>query len=139
MSLYYISKHTDKDISITGLSCYLHTSNVDYHNRTAEVTYDLDIEHREWGIKSITHVPVRFTASIEWVAYIDDLTISEVNNLLAYGHASFDSDVIIGTITIDTATDPSWEVIMEVEFRVDGSFMINEIEIDFKNKKIIIE
>lgn len=133
---YYRITLEGVNVSVTGLRELLRVQDVDCIHRTAEVMYDLQMELKSWGIKYISPVVVRVVASVEWYAFIGDLTIAEVNALKSYGGDDMSGEDITGTIVIDTAQDKVWKIEIATKFSDDGGFIISDIEIDF-NKKVI--
>ena len=72
-----------ENIDIEGLSKYLKAGagiDIDDNRPSAVVKFNLDIDAREYGIKSISASVTKVTSDINWQAYDDELSLHEIAN-----------------------------------------------------------
>ena len=115
---------------------------VDYwksSNRSSEVRWNVDIDVRQWGIKSINIIPTILNIWIDWEISLSDLSHDEINKLLQHQTLEFyptylDNNTIRGTIKIN---QNNYEITNNIEVK-NNLLMIEEVYVDFKSSQINI-
>jgi hypothetical protein len=129
------------DIEISGINEYLKVTKdveIDTGKPTAYVKYYLDIEAREYGIKSISAIVTNVTMSIEWETNTEDLTDQDKVQLSAAGGREYRNCTTGGTIEIDVnISDKVFSLESEMEFK-DSSIYPDLVTIDLSDKKITV-
>ena len=121
--------------SVYGLSRYLTLENVDFDvTGTLAVEWALEIEARDWGIKSITTSIKSITGDIEWECDGELLTDEERATLKSLGAFEDRSGTFSGVVSIT----PEWEIDFDLEVKSD-TISPTEVNIDFGKKQISVE
>ena len=132
------------DSNIYGINKYLGASDdvdIDTGKPIFEVSFELDIDARNWGIKCIDVTVHKIVGIIEWEVYCDELSESDKGILIAAGGVEMRNDTICGTIEIDSALkvdDKFWEVKNEATFTESGTFGFEEISIELSTLSITL-
>ncbi len=127
---------TVTDVSIYGLREYLKLpQGIDVTDSSyANISFELQFEAREYGLKSISIV-IKFVAiDIQWEVQDDDLTIEDKKSLIGL-LAVERSGTFVGNLII---TDKDLEVVNEMEFQSDGAISVQDVEVDFEKMTIRI-
>jgi hypothetical protein len=99
------------------------------------IEYELHLNLKEWGIKSVDVFIKKITSQIDWEVYCEGLIDSDKEALINAGGKEYSNNTISGFIYIDTTTT-NWEIKNDIEFHSDGSFSINSVEIILDENKI---
>lgn len=102
---------------------------------TAYVTFELQPEAREWGIKYISVWVKKITCSIEWEAESSELSEQGKQKLINVGGTENRNETITGIIDIDSSKKfkgKEWNINCNVEFKADGGLQINDVQIDME-------
>ena len=136
-------KFTSKDflLTLTGLNYKLglpKSIDIDYNLWYGCVLWIVDIEAREWGIKSISPNVYDLEIEIKWSIDKSDLTTSQLQKLLQndlgeHYPAEESANFIEGKIRLNS----NYKVNTEIEFAGD-LLMVNEVEVDFIDNEITI-
>lgn len=124
---------------------YLDTDqfDIDFEKCKATVEYSLQVNTRSWGIDSIHVYISKITCTVEWYAGAEELEQEQIDKLLSYGGVEQRNGNIEGSFKIDTTKQfkgKSWEIVMpDLEFKKDGGFQIDEIEINLPEASIEIK
>lgn len=100
------------------------------HNLTVDnfqLTYELEVEVREYGIKNIYFSPLTISGYLSWTEInfdSPDHDETEHEELFEWDYASKDSD--------------KFKIVDSTEFHDDGSFAPVDITVDFDRKEIEI-
>lgn len=128
--------------SISNIESYLNIQdNIDDVTATTKVSWDLDIDARSWGIKSIDISVPKVVCSVEWFAENGDysyLSNNAIDVLTAAGYKNSNGD-FEGIIEIDSAekiNGKEWTIEVEKGDYSWDSLMPREVEVDFKEMKI---
>lgn len=133
-----------EDVEVYGINEYLKCGldvDIDTGKPTAYVAYELQVEAREWGIKSISVFAKKVTISIDWETPTEYLTVEEKEALINAGGQENRNDTISGTITIDTTVkinDKDWNVESEVSFTDDGQLSIDTVSVELPAMSIVL-
>lgn len=134
-----------EDVDVNGINEHFEISkniDIDTGKPTAYVSFILEPEVRDWGIKSMNMSIRRITISIEWEVYNEDLTSEENLILITVGGKEYKfNNTISGIIEVDTTQkvkDKEWTITNEVEFEKDGGLSIENIEVDFSTMTITV-
>jgi hypothetical protein len=111
---------------------------IDYSLWYGCVLWAVDIEAREWGIKSISPAVYDFDIEIKWSIDKSDLTTSQIQKLLQndlgeHYPAEESANFIEGKIRLNR----NYKVNTEIEFAGD-LLMVNEVVVDFMDNEITI-
>lgn len=137
-------KATIEDTDIWGINSYLGISkdfDIETGKPTVYVSFELEPEARDWGIKSIYVFVSNVKCSVEWETDSLDLNEEEKAQLIAAGGTEYRNETIGGTIEIDTfekLKGKEWEITNECKFESDGQFMFGNCEIDFDKMTITL-
>lgn len=129
--------HAEVEADIFKIHEYLGVSkdfDIETGTPTAYVTYELQPEAREWGLKYISVVVRKVICSIEWEVNSLDLTDEEKQLLIKAGGTEFRNETIGGVIEIDSTVSLPfnfWVVNCDAKFKDDGGFQIDDASIDF--------
>jgi len=128
-----------QNASVYGLALYFGVdADIDSGRPNVDVNYELQVEARNWGIKSICVVVTKITTTIHWYVDIEFLTEADKLKLISMGGTEYRNDTIGGFIEIDTTTDDKWTIETQVEIESDGALSINDVEIDFETMVITV-
>jgi len=128
------------DVKVYGLSKILGVQiDIDVESALCRIDWEVEIEAREWGVKSISVYVTKVICSIDWEVYKDSLTDDEKRKLIVAGREY--KDTINATIDIcsdEKREGKEWTI--ETNFGSDKNEAIcpNEIEIDFETMTITI-
>lgn len=103
------------DVTVYGLEEFLSNEEIDISTSDAKVTWILEPEMRENRIKSMNLGVTRVECQIE------------IDNGKQYIY--FDTDSL---------EFKEWEIDSQIEFRKDGGICPEDVEIDYRNKKVTI-
>lgn len=147
MELQFEDELKDNEIYLLDINKYFGTNyDVDDDKKTAKVKFNVDIEARSWGIKSISLYVTSVYFELDWTVEVEKKDEEEIKNLKNNGgkviesyEKSIDEDTIIieGTLIIDTNKDKEWEINSDIEMN-DDTLSVSNLEINFENKKIEI-
>ena len=147
MEFQFEDELKDNEIYLLDINKYFGTNyDVDYDKKTAKVKFNVDIEARSWGIKSISLYVTSVYFELDWTVEVEKKDEEEIKNLKNNGgkviesyEKSIDEDTIIieGTLIIDTNKDKEWEINSYIEMN-DDTLSVSNLEINFENKKIEI-
>lgn len=136
-------KFTTKDFELTieGLNYKLglpKNIDIDYSLWYGCVLWSVDIETREWGVKSIVPCVYEYEIEIKWSIDKSDLTTNQLQKLLQsdlgeHYPAEESANFIEGKIRLNR----NYKVNTEIEFAGD-LLMVNEVVIDFMDNEITI-
>jgi len=134
---------TIDDGVVFGLNKCLGIPNVDIdiQKPTCYVDWLLVPEVRSWGIKSISVYATKIIASVEWEVFIEDLNEEEKAVLIAANGRQYGNETISGLIEVDTREEwngNKWTIESDFRMEEDGMCKPVDVEIDFKNMKIIV-
>lgn len=123
---------TVNDVNINGLAAFLGLDDqidVEFDfNPPAQIQYDIDVELKPYGIRSMDMNVLKVTTSIEWGVNNEDLQLHHRDALIKAGgvlNADNSGGWFSGVIEIDTTTK-EWDIQLS---EVDGT-QINSVEID---------
>lgn len=125
---------TETKLSVWGLEKALGMSNVDMdtYGNTLTIEWSVDIDAREWGIKSISTTVDSVTGQIRWDVSTEYLTESERQMLIGLGGKEYKSfETIDGEIEIDSSKEwqgKKWTVTSDLDINMGCP---NDVEIDF--------
>lgn len=129
-----------KEIDINNINKFFgfddYMVDIDTDDVEATICYTLEPEAREWGIKYISIMVTKITATINWWCYVDDLTKEEIDKLIVAGGIEQRDDTICGTIEIVSDKEikgKSWDIENNLEFSKDGGLIINDLQIDMED------
>jgi len=147
MEFQFEDELKDNEIYLLDINKYFGTNyDVDDDKKTAKVKFNVDIEARSWGIKSISLYVTSVYFELDWTVEVEKKDEEEIKNLKNNGgkviesyEKSIDEDTIIieGTLIIDTNKDKEWEINSDIEMN-DDTLSVSNLEINFENKKIEI-
>ena len=132
------------NIDITGLNKFLNAGtaiDIDDNRPKAVVKFYLDIEAREWGIKSISAIIQSVTAEINWSVSDDELSGDDIATLVKAGGKYYKGDNIEGKIIVDSKEvidGKEWKVESELKMQESGQLMASEVSINLITKEIIV-
>ena len=125
-----------KTRSIYGINEHLGVPDVDIEaTATAYIDWVVEIEARDWGVKSISVFATKVVSSVEWEVESEFLTDEEKNTFIAAGGIEF-SDTIAGLIEIDSAKD--WVIDSAFDMQEGGLCTPDDIEFDLETNVITI-
>jgi hypothetical protein len=107
------------DVELVGLLDYLKLpseTELEIENNYSEIYFSLEVESKEWGIKSIYPCETHVSHTIEYIN-------CENGNS--------------GTIEIDSSHD-GWQIDYDISFDSVGYIQLEKIEIDLIDKKITL-
>ena len=119
---------TDADIDIAKITCY--------------IDWSVDVDMREYGIKSIDVLIQKVVASVEWEIDVTDATKEDVEQLVLLTGGEYSNDVVSGLIEVNSTDkwhDGEWKI--ETELSCDpsnGNLTLADCEIDFDTMTITI-
>lgn len=129
------------NVHITGLDEVFGVSknSIDNVETKFSVIWNLDIESRTWGIKSINTEVLSVRGSIDWMAekeYLDEDELEKIKKFSKYESETF----LEGTIeltSLNKFNNHVWEI-DDSDFEIHGNDQIypTELEIDFIKMKI---
>jgi hypothetical protein len=134
----FTSKHNGNDVDIhnlakrLGVDCDYNTSSV-----AATVSFQIEIESRDRGIKSISAIVTKVEFSFNWEVDVEELLSGEKEILIEAGGTEYRNNTIGGEIS--TSTDDSWDIISELKFSPDGQLMVDAVAIDLHDRTILIQ
>lgn len=147
MELQFEDELKDNEIYLLDINKYFGTNyDVDDYEKTAKVKFNVDIEARSWGIKSISLYVTSVYFELNWKVEVEKKDETEIEKFLSKGgniiksyESSVGEDTIIieGTLIIDTNKDKEWEIDSDVQMN-DDTLSVSNLEINFENKKIEI-
>ena len=135
---------TIENIDVNGINEFLGVSkdiDIETGRPTAYVSYILEPEVRDWGIKSMNMTIKKITSLIEWEVDSEDLTPEEKLSLISAGGREYRNNTISGEIEVVTTQkikDKDWTIDNEVEFETDGGLSIESIEVGFLTMTITV-
>lgn len=128
------------DVNILGLAAFLGVdAQIDVElevEPTAQIQYDIDVELKPYGIRSMDMNILKVTTSIEWSVNNEDLQPHHREALIKAGgvfNADNSGGRFSGVIEIDTTTKP-WNI--QIMGNLDNRTEINEVQIDLVNNII---
>jgi len=110
-----------------------------YTISTATVYWTIEIDIRDWGVKSVSPLVQRVVVEIQWSVNVEDLDGENTQGLVAATGASLSGDSADGIITVDTDEQwkgKTWEIINEM--KPSDAIYPADCEIDFSNNTITI-
>jgi hypothetical protein len=125
-------KITVDDAEVYRINKFLNVSNfIDIYVDKTSVTieYELNLNLKEWGIKSIDCFIKKITSNIDWEVDCEELTDSDKEALIKSGGKEYSNNTISGSISIDS-TNTDWKIENDVTFHPDGTFLINYVYIE---------
>ncbi len=132
------------DVEIDGINYFLNVTkdiDIEVGKPEAMVHFSLEPEAREYGIKSISVMVRKVTATINWWCYDDDLKPEEIAQLVAAGGVEIRGGTIEGTIEIDSTkkvNENGWEALSEMRFEEDGTLLASLVNIDLEDFTISV-
>ena len=123
-SVYYINKYIN-----------INSVDIDYSCYDVDVDYCIEINARNYGIKSIDINIKRVTANIAWSVYNDELTDNQKDILFNAG-GKLDKDMILGTINIDS--NQLWTIDNEMTISKNGCIVVESVEFDLPHRIITV-
>lgn len=128
-----------KDIEVYGINKFMNIGkNIDVDTTSsARVSYYIEPDIKEYGIRGIDVYIKSFSLMIEWTVYKDDLTEEDIRSLVAAGGTVYSNDVS-GEIDIQ-CLETEWDITNDMEFTTSGALGINNVTVDLENKKIEIQ
>lgn len=128
-----------KDIEVYGINKFMNIGkNIDVDTTSsARVSYYIEPDIKEYGIRGIDVYIKSFSLMIEWTVYKDDLTEEDIRSLVAAGGTVYSNDVS-GEIDIQ-CLETEWDITNDMEFTTSGALGINNVTVDLKKKKIEIQ
>ncbi|MES2515939.1 MAG: hypothetical protein V4580_17430 [Bacteroidota bacterium] len=133
-----------QSIDIVGINSHLGVSrdfDISTTPYTVYVDYKLIPNMRNWGLDSIDVKPSIITTVIDWEIDTEDMTQADKDLFIKAGGKEY-SDNISGSIDVDSMVrmkDKAWTIKCETHFKRDGSFAIDNIEIDFQTLTITLQ
>lgn len=121
--------------SIYNLNKFLQVSNyccLNVHTSSANLEYSLNINFKEWGIKSIDFELQSCRFNIFWDIELEDLSEVHKQQLLAAGGV-LKENTIEGKIEI---TNADFTIKNNCHYSENGCFLIDDLEIDLEKKEI---
>jgi hypothetical protein len=128
------------DVTVWGLNEYVGLKDLDFDNNkcTATVKYTLEPDVKEWGIRGISVSIDNIECEIEcYYPEADDMEPSEIKHLEEkFGATVMRNGNVEFVIKIDSRREQgAWTVDTDnLEFRTDGAFHIEDVDIDLKEK-----
>lgn len=125
---------TETTLSVLGIEKALGIPDIDmdtYGNKLT-VNWSVDIDAREWGIKSISTAVDSVTGQIRWEVSTEYLTENERHRLIGLGGKEYkSSETIDGEIEIDSSKEwqgKKWTLTSDLDINMGCP---NDVEIDF--------
>ncbi len=133
-------EYGEKYVSIEGLEKYFGIDNDFFHSIRPDVVIDWELRtySRSWGLECMTPEVTRVTGVIDWSIDSEYLTEFEKEKLIAMGGVLYRDDTIGGILTIDSV-EQHWQVGNDLVFDKTGGIGVNEVEIDFGERSILIQ
>jgi hypothetical protein len=131
----------DFELTVEGLNYKLglpKNIDIDYSLWYGCVLWAVDIEIRDWGVKSIVTCVYDYEIEIKWSIDKSDLTTSQIQKLLQndlgeHYPAEESANFIEGKIRLNR----NYKVNTDIEFAGD-LLMVNEVVIDFMDNEITV-
>jgi len=129
-----------KQYMSTGINEFLGVSKDVDISEHADLVIDWQLRPyiRSYGIECILPEVLRVSGIIEWETEVEYLSETEINILREAGGTEYINGTMGGIITIDSALQ-HWQIGNELEFEINGGISIDEIEIDFEDKTILVK
>ena len=128
------------DIYVYNINKYLGVSDdidVNTNDKRARVDYSIEFECRNWGIKSTIIWVRKITFSLDWSVETALLSIEDALNLKNRNGVDMRNGDTEGTIDMEISKE--WTIKEDdLKFSDDGTFQINDIEIDFEKNTITL-
>lgn len=106
---------------------------VDYNHKKVVIDWGVEIESRDWGIKSISTTVYSITVEIDLMIQDDCLSKNDITLLQDKG---FESGVVGLEKNISFTINDNWEIDTEELKEIKGSLFISECNIYFENNLI---
>jgi hypothetical protein len=132
-------EYAGKFIRVEGLHEYFGI-NEDNFDVTQDIIIDWELRtySRSWGLECMTPEVTRVTGVIDWSIDAEYLTELEKEKLIAMGGVLYRDDTIGGILNIDSV-EQHWQVGNDLVFDKAGGIQVNEVEIDFGERSILIQ
>lgn len=138
--MQFTERLTDtKIVDIWGINQYLKINkdvDINIDDLLVVVDFSVEIEAREWGIKSIIPSVNRVGAEIDWAVSEDELTEDDVREIEAAGGIHFRNGYYYGKFTIESGGE--WEVKDTMTMNGD-TLAVRQVNIYLETRKIEVE
>jgi hypothetical protein len=118
------------DAEVYGINKFLNVStdvDVCIEDTSVTIEYELHLNLKEWGIKSVDVFIKNVVCQIDWEVDCEELNDADKEALIKAGGKQYSNDTITGSICID---DTDLKIENDVKFNEDGSFFIDSVCIE---------
>jgi len=121
-----------EDAEVYGTNKFLNVSldvDVCIEDTSVTIEYELHLNIKEWGIKSVDVFIKNVVCQIDWEVDCEELNDADKEALIKAGGKQYSNNTITGSICINS-TDTNWKIENDAEFHPDGAFLIDSVCIE---------